>query len=223
MSTTLPTRSANGGAADQAAPPSWGGLAVLLAGVFIVTLDFFIVNVAIPSVQQDFAAGPDAVQFVVAGFGLAYAAGLVPGGRLGDLFGRRRVYAIGLALFTLASLACGLAPGAGFLVAARVVQGLSAALLTPQVLAIINVVHTGRHRARAFSAFGLAIGFGGVFGQFIGGLLIHADVAGAGWRMIFLINVPVGVAVLAVLRRLVPETKSADRARLDVPGSVLIG
>jgi EmrB/QacA subfamily drug resistance transporter len=202
--------------------PGWGTLAVLLVGVFIVTLDFFIVNVAIPSVQQGFHASPAAIQFVVAGFGLAYSASLITGGRLGDLFGRRRMYAVGLALFTVASAACGLAPSAGFLVAGRVLQGLSAAVLTPQVLAVINVVYTGRHRVAAFNAFGVAMGFGGVFGQLIGGLLIQADIGGVGWRTIFLINVPVCVGALLVVRRLVPETKATGRARLDLAGTLLI-
>lgn len=223
MSTTVNTGPAEGGVATQAAPaPSWGALAVMLVGVFVVTLDFFIVNVAIPSIQHSFDAPPAAIQFVVAGFGLAYAASLITGGRLGDLFGRRRMYAIGLAVFTLASAACGLAPNAGFLVGGRVLQGLSAAMLAPQVLAIINIVYTGRHRVVAFNAFGLSMGFGGVFGQLIGGLLIQADIAGAGWRTIFLINVPVGVAALAVLRRLVPESRAEGRARLDLPGTLLV-
>src|SRR5436305_6545606 len=118
----------------------WGALLVLLTGTFVTLLDFFIVNVAIPSIQVDLHAGPSAVQWMVAGFGLALAAGLITGGRLGDLYGRRRLYAIGLGTFTLASAACGLAPNAGVLVAGRVLQGAAAALLTPLVLAII---HTG--------------------------------------------------------------------------------
>jgi EmrB/QacA subfamily drug resistance transporter len=223
MSITVDASPAQGGAATPAAPaPSWGALADLLVGVFVVTLDFFIVNVAIPSVQHSFHAEPATIQFVVAGFGLAYASSLITGGRLGDLFGRRRMYAVGLILFTIASAACGLAPSAGALVAGRVLQGLAAALLTPQVLAIINVVYTGRHRVRAFNAFGVAMGFGGVFGQLIGGLLIQADIAGAGWRAIFLINVPVGVATLAVVRRLVPQSRAEGRAKLDLLGTLLI-
>ena len=202
--------------------PSWGALGVLLVGIFIVTLDFFIVNVAIPSVQGDLHAGSAAIQSIVAGFGLAYAAGLITGGRLGDLHGRRRLYAIGLAVFTVASAACGLAPSAGVLIAARVAQGLGAALLAPQVLAILTVVYTGRHRTTAFTAFGLAMGFGGVFGQLIGGVLIQADVAGLGWRTIFLINVPVGVAALMLVRRMVPESGATGRSKLDLTGTLLV-
>jgi EmrB/QacA subfamily drug resistance transporter len=208
--------------AEQVAAPGLGALLVLLIGTFITTLDFFIVNVAIPATQKDLNAGPAAIQFVVAGFGLALAAGLITGGRLGDLYGRRRMFVLGLGLFTVASLACGLAPAAGFLVGARVAQGAAAALLTPQVLAIINTVYTGEHRARAFNAYGLAMGFGGVFGQLIGGLLIKADVAGLGWRAVFLINVPVGIAAVPAALRLVPESRAAGGARLDVPGTVLV-
>ncbi|GAA4617094.1 MFS transporter [Actinoallomurus liliacearum] len=204
------------------AAPGWGTLLVLLTGVFITTLDFFIVNVAIPATQRDLNATPSQVQFLVAGFGVALAAGLITAGRLGDLYGRRRMFAIGLAAFTLASAACGEAPTAGFLIGARVAQGLGAALLMPQVLAIINTVYTGEHRAKAFNAYGVAMGFGGVFGQLIGGILIKTDIAGLGWRTIFLINVPVGVAALALVPRLVPESRSAAGARLDLAGTVLV-
>ncbi|MEU8177528.1 MFS transporter [Microbispora hainanensis] len=112
-----------------------GTLSTVLTGVFVAILDFFIVNVAIPTTQRDLHAGPAAIEWVVAGYALAYGSGLVLGGRLGDVFGRRRMFALGLALFTLASVACGLAPDAGSLVAARIVQGATAAVLAPQVLA----------------------------------------------------------------------------------------
>src|SRR6202167_6846511 len=139
-------------------------LPVLLAGVSTSLLDFCIVNVALPDTQRDLHAGPAAVQFIVAGYGLALAAGLITAGRLGDMYGRRRMYVLGLGLFTLASAACGLAPNAGFLVAARVVQGAAAALLMPQILGIINTSFTGPARARAFTAYGMTVGFGAVFG-----------------------------------------------------------
>jgi EmrB/QacA subfamily drug resistance transporter len=215
-------RSVEIAASSPADRPSFGALAVLLAGTFITTLDFFIVNVAIPSVQLGLHAGPAAVQFVVAGFGLAFAASLITGGRLGDLYGRRRMYIIGLGLFTVASAACGLAPNPDLLIAGRVVQGLAAAMLAPQVLAILTIVYTGRQRTVAFNAFGLAMGFGGVFGQLIGGVLIQADIGGIGWRSIFLINVPIGVAALALVRRLVPESRGDDRNRLDLVGTLLV-
>ncbi|MEV7805379.1 MFS transporter [Microbispora sp. NPDC088329] len=199
----------------------WGSLLVLLTGVFITTLDFFIVNVAIPATQRELNASPSAIQFIVAGFGVALASGLVLGGRLGDLYGRRRLFSIGLAVFTLASAACGEAPTAGFLIGARVAQGAGAALLMPQVLAIINTLYTGTHRTKAFNAYGMALGFGGVFGQLIGGVLIRADIAGLGWRSIFLINVPVGAVTLLLTRRLIPESR-ATGARLDLTGAALV-
>ena len=204
------------------AGPSRGALPVLLAGVFTSLLDFFIVNVALPDTQRDLHAGPSAVQFVVAGYGLAVAAGLITAGRLGDMYGRRKMYILGLGLFTLASAACGLAPSAGFLVAARVIQGGAAALLMPQIMAIINTVYTGPARARAFTAYGMTVGFGAVFGQLVGGVLIKLDLAGLGWRSIFLINIPVGVAAVALAPRLLPESRAPGGGRIDLIGSALV-
>jgi EmrB/QacA subfamily drug resistance transporter len=199
----------------------WGTLLVVLAGTFMTFLDFFIVNVALPSVQSDLKAGPATVELVVAGYGIAFAVGMISGGRLGDLYGRRRMFTLGLALFTLTSAACGLAPTADLLVAARVLQGAAGALMTPQVLAILGTVYTGDKRARAFASYGLAMGFAGVLGQLIGGALIQADLAGSGWRGVFLINIPVGLAALAVVRRVVPESHG-NRARLDLIGTGLV-
>jgi EmrB/QacA subfamily drug resistance transporter len=199
----------------------WAALLVVLAGTFMTFLDFFIVNVALPSVQSDLHAGPAIIQFVVAGYGIAFAVGMISGGRLGDLYGRRRMFTLGLALFTLTSAGCGLAPSAGLLVTARVLQGVAGALMTPQVLAILGTVYTGERRARAFAAYGLTMGFAGVLGQLIGGALIQADVAGSGWRGVFLINIPVGLVALALVRRVVPESHG-NRAPLDLFGTVLV-
>jgi len=200
----------------------WIALPVILAGTFMVTLDFFIVNVAIPSTQRELHASSGSIQLVVAGYGLAYAAALIVGGRLGDLYGRRRLFALGLALFTLTSAACGLAPTTAVLILGRVGQGLAAALIAPQVLAILGVVYTGERRSRAFTAYGLALGLAAVGGQLIGGLLIQADLAGLGWRSCFLINVPVGVAALILTPRLVPESRAEVRSRLDFVGATLV-
>ncbi|MFC0003932.1 MFS transporter [Micromonospora siamensis] len=202
--------------------PGWGTLWVVLTGIFMITLDFFIVNVAIPSTQADLGASAAQIEFVVAGYGLAYAAGLITGGRLGDLYGRRRMFSIGLALFTLASAACGLAPDAGSLVAARILQGVAAAAMAPQVLAILGVVYTGRYRAAAFNAYGLTMGIAGIFGQLIGGALIQSDLAGLGWRMCFLINLPVGLVALLLVPRVVPESRAPGRERPDLVGALLI-
>ncbi|MFE9449663.1 MFS transporter [Streptomyces sp. NPDC006739] len=204
------------------AAPHWATLPLILVGTFVITLDVFIVNVAIPETQRDLHASASAVEFVVAGYALAYAAGLITGGRLGDLYGRRRMFLLGVALFTLSSAWAGMAPTAGQLVEARIAQGLASALMGPQVLAIIGVTYQGPARVRAFNAFGLTMGLAGVFGQLIGGLLIHADIAGLGWRTCFLVNVPVGIAALVLGPRLIPESRSEGRARLDPLGMVLV-
>ncbi|GLX07934.1 MFS transporter [Microbispora sp. NBRC 16548] len=197
-------------------------LPTVLTGVFVAILDFFIVNVAIPTTQRDLHAGPAAIEWVVAGYALAYGSGLVLGGRLGDVFGRRRMFALGLALFTLASVACGLAPDAGSLVAARVVQGAAAAVLAPQVLAIIRTAYSGAAQARAVNAYALTMGLAAVFGQLAGGLLIQADLFGLGWRACFLINLPIGAAALAATWRVIPESRAAGAVRLDLGGAALV-
>jgi EmrB/QacA subfamily drug resistance transporter len=196
-------------------------LLVVLAGTFMTFLDFFIVNVALPSIHDELHAGPATIQLVVAGYGLSFAVGMISGGRLGDLYGRRRMFRLGLLLFTLTSAACGLAPTAGLLVTARVLQGTAGALMTPQVLAILGAIYTGAHRAKAFAAYGLAMGIAGVLGQLLGGAIIQADLAGSGWRGIFLINVPVGLVALLAVNRTVPESHG-HQARLDLVGSALV-
>ncbi|MEW9532092.1 MFS transporter [Microbispora sp. NPDC049125] len=201
--------------------PSWGTLLVVLAGTFVTVLDFFILNVAIPSIQLELHATPAQIQLMIAGYGVAFASLMITSGRLGDQFGRRRIFTIGLAVFTLASLASGLAPNAEELIIARVVQGVGAALLTPQVLGIINTVYTGKSRVAAFNAYGLTNGFAGVFGQLIGGALIVANPDDLGWRTIFLINVPIGVLGLAFAGRTVPESRG-DGKRLDLLGTLLV-
>ncbi|MER7727705.1 MFS transporter [Streptomyces sp. NPDC096323] len=202
--------------------PRSGTLPTVLTGVFITVLDFFIVNVAVPSTQHDLHAGPAAIEWVVAGYALAYGSGLILGGRLGDIHGRRRMFSLGIALFTLASIACGFAPTATALVVARVAQGAAAALLSPQVLAIIRTAYAGPERLRAINAYALTMGLAAVFGQLIGGVLIQADLFGLGWRACFLLNVPIGITVLAVAGRVIPETRADDAARLDLPGAALV-
>ncbi|MGW3038491.1 MFS transporter [Kitasatospora sp. NPDC001159] len=225
MSTALDTRrsaEAAAAAATKAATAPKGLLPVILTATFMTALDVFVVNVAVPSLQADLGAGPAAVQWVMAGFSLALAAGLVTAGRLGDRYGRRRVFALGLALFTLASAACGLAPTAAALVGSRVAQGLAAALMGPQVLAILRTAFSGAAQARAFARYGLTMGVGAVFGQLIGGLLIRADLLGLGWRSCFLINLPIGLAALALVRRCLPESRAPQRPGLDPVGVLLV-
>jgi EmrB/QacA subfamily drug resistance transporter len=200
----------------------WAALAVVLTGTFMVVLDFFIVNVAMPAMQSDLHAGTGAIEWVVAGYGLTFATFLITAGRLGDQLGRRRMFSLGLALFTLASAACGLAPSPAVLVVARLVQGLAAALLSPQVLSIIGVVYAGPDRVRAISIYGIVLGLAAVGGQLIGGVLVQADIAGLGWRSCFLINVPIGLVALAVAARAVPESRVEGANRLDLVGTALI-
>ncbi|MFJ8308049.1 MULTISPECIES: MFS transporter [unclassified Streptomyces] len=198
------------------------GLFTVLLGAALPLIDFFIVNVALPSMDSDLAAGPAMLELVVAGYGVAYAVLLVLGGRLGDMAGRRRLFLIGMAAFGLTSLACGLAPSAWTLVGARVAQGAAAALMMPQVLATIQATTQGPRRARAMSLYGATAGLSMVAGQILGGVLVAADVAGSGWRAVFLVNVPVAVLGLFLTVRSVPETRSDRPATIDVPGTLLL-
>jgi EmrB/QacA subfamily drug resistance transporter len=206
----------------SASMSQWLALPVILAGSFMVTLDFFIVNVAIPALQAELRASSATIQLIIAGYGLALAAGLITAGRLGDLYGRRRVFMWGLALFTGASLVCGLAPTVDVLILARVAQGLGASLLSPQALSMLGTTYTGATRSRAFMWYGMTLGLAASLGQLIGGLLIEADVAGLGWRACFLINLPVGAIALLLAPRLVPESFGDRGGRLDPPGVGLI-
>ncbi|MFY9934939.1 MAG: MFS transporter [Streptosporangiaceae bacterium] len=193
-----------------------------MIGTFMFVLDFFIVNVALPVIQQGLGAGESAIEWIVAGYAISTAVLLVTGGRLGDLFGRRRVFAIGLAVFVLTSAACALAPDPAVLVTARVLQGVGAALMAPNILSILGVLYTGPDRVRAISVYGMVMGLAATCGQLIGGVLIRTDLAGLGWRGIFWINVPLGVAALLASPRLIPESRAARGSRLDLPGVILI-
>lgn len=200
----------------------WLGLSVLLAGSFMTVLDAMIVQLALPSIARDLGAGSAAIELIIAGYSLAYGVLLVTGGRLGDMLGRKRIYLTGMAAFTLASILCGLAPNAATLVAARVLQGATASLVLPQVLASIRVGFDGGERRRAFGLMGLVMGAASALGQLAGGALISGDVFGLGWRLVFLVNLPVGIlAVLAGLRWL-DESTAPHRAKLDPVGILLL-
>ena len=207
---------------SSSTPNPWVALPVLLTGAFMVVLDFFIVNVALPSVATDLGASDSSLEWIVAGYGLTFAAFLITAGRLGDDLGRRRVFAIGLGLFVVTSAACGLAPSPATLVAARIAQGVAGAVLMPQVLAIIGVTYRGPDYVRALSVYGIVLGLAAVSGQIIGGALVETDVAGLGWRWCFLINVPIGLAALVLTPRLVPESRAERTIRLDLPGAVAV-
>lgn len=204
--------------------PALGGLGLftVLLGAALPLIDFFIVNVALPAIATDLHAGPALLELVVAGYGVAYAVLLVLGGRLGDSFGRRRLFIAGMAAFGLTSLACGLAPNPWVLVGARVAQGAAAALMLPQVLATIHSATAGHRRAKALSLYGATAGLAMVAGQILGGVLVAADIAGTGWRAVFLVNVPVAAAGLLLALRSVPETRSDRPAPVDRPGTLLL-
>lgn len=199
-----------------------GPLAVLLTGTFLIVLDFFVVNVALPSVQRDLHADNTALEWLVAGYGLTFGGLLLVASRLADRWGRRRVFVVGVELFVLSSLACGLAPDTTTLVVARLVQGAAAAAIGPTVLALIGDMYAGPHRVRALGAYATVMGVAAASGQLIGGLLIHLDLAGSGWRAIFLINVPIGLAALALAPRLLPDTRVAGAPRVDVAEATLV-
>jgi MFS family permease len=179
-------------------------LAIVLTGQFMALLDASIVNVAIPAIHLSLGASGASLQLVVAGYTIAYAVLLVTGARLGDAAGHRRMFLGGLAVFTLASLGCGLAPSAGWLIALRFVQGAGAAAMIPQVLSLIQRSYTGPARAGAMSVYSAVLAGGAAAGQVAGGLLISANLFGGGWRPVFLVNVPIGAVLLAAGARLLP-------------------
>lgn len=200
----------------------WVSLAVLLAGSFMALADFFVVNVALPSIGSSLRAGPDMLEGVVAGYGVAYAVGLVPGGRLGDNYGRKAVFRLGLGGFVIASAACAVAPDAVALVASRVAQGLFASLIVPQVLASIRVGFTGAGRRLAFGIYGASLGLAMAAGQVLGGAVVSANLFGAAWRPAFWINVPIGLAALVVSGAAVEESRAPRVKRVDLAGSALL-
>ncbi|MFD7157857.1 MFS transporter [Kribbella sp. NPDC059898] len=196
-------------------------LAVLLLGQFMALLDTSIVNVAMPAVGAGFHASGAWLQLVVGGYLVAYAMTLITGARLGDLYGRRRIYLTGAILFTLASLGCGLAPAILPLVLFRFVQGVAAAIMVPQIISLIQAHFTGPARAKALSAYGVTLSAGQVAGLIAGGLLVGANLLGSGWRPVFLVNVPVGICLAILVPRAVPADRPASARRLDLTGLAL--
>jgi len=197
-------------------------LLTLLSGGFLPILSFFILNVALPSIGRDLDASDGALQLVVGAYGIANACLVVAGGRLGDAFGRRRLFLTGMVGFTITSLLCAIAPSIGVLLAARVLQGATAALMTPQVLATIAATLTGESRGRAIGLFGASGGVAAALGQILGGALVQANLWDLEWRSVFLLNVPLGVLAAIAGRRLLPETKATHRVPLDLVGAGLL-
>jgi MFS family permease len=197
-------------------------LAVLLAGQFMAILDVSIVNVAAPTLRSDLHASGAGLQLVVAGYIISYAVLLITGARLGDRFGHGRAFQVGLAGFTVASLACGLAPNTATLVTFRFIQGTAAALMMPQVMSLIQRTFAGSARARALSLYSAVIAGGAVIGQVLGGVMVSADLFGTGWRPVFLVNVPIGLVLLVVAKRRLPADRGEPGRRLDPAGVVLL-
>jgi EmrB/QacA subfamily drug resistance transporter len=201
---------------------AWLVLAAVLPGMFMNVFDFFVVNVATPVLHSNLGSGPAALELIVGGYGLTFSLGLVTGGRLGDRYGRRRAFFVGMAAFTLASAASGLAPTSDILVIARLVQGAAASMMVPQVLAIIRVSFPARERRIALGVFGMTIAAGQVSGQALGGILLSANIFGLSWRPIFLVNVPVAALAFLLGFRRVPESVSPTRPSLDLAGVGLL-
>ncbi len=193
-------------------------LAVLLIAPFMAQVDATIANVATPAIHADLGASGAALQLVIGGYLIAFAVLLISGARLGQTHGYRRIFVLGVGVFTLASLLCAVAPSPTVLIAARVIQGAGAALMFPQTLSGIQLNFSGRQRARAIGLYAIALSGGAVLGQILGGALISADIAGSGWRAIFLINVPVGIGVLIAAVRYLPVDSHRAARRLDLPG-----
>src|SRR6202022_1049338 len=196
----------------------WISLAVILVGPFLGVIDFFIANIGIPSIRNSLGASFSEIELVIAGYGLTYAVCLITGGRLGDIYGRKMTFILGMAGFTLTSAFCGLAPTAGWLIFWRLVQGCTAAAMFPQALSFIQVNFTGSAKRIAFILYGAMIGFGSIVGQLLGGFIIHANLFQLGWRPIFLINLPIGILTIISASFLLNESRAKPAPKLDLGG-----
>ncbi|MFD0022189.1 MFS transporter [Streptomyces sp. NPDC058382] len=224
---TSPAPQPSGAAALPASSDSsdrrrWFALAIVMTAAFMDLVDVTIVNIAIPSIQRDTGATFSSIQWITAGYALAFAAGLITGGRLGDIYGRKRLFLIGIGGFTLASALCGFAANPEMLVASRILQGGTAALMVPQVLSIVHATFPAHERGKVFGLFGAIVGLGAVSGPLLGALLTEWNIAGLEWRPIFLINLPVGIAGLILGSRFITESKAPKALRLDLTGVALV-
>ncbi|MEU9883909.1 MFS transporter [Sphaerisporangium sp. NPDC051011] len=211
------------GRADRASRRGAGWLlGIVLVGQFMATLDVSIVNVAAPTIRTDLATSGSGLQLIISGYTIAYAMLLITGARLGGLSGPRRLFLLGLAVFTAASLACGLAGSEGALIAFRLVQGAGSALMVPQVLSMIQLHFTGAARARALGAYSAVLAGGVVVGQVAGGALVSADLFGMAWRPVFLVNVPIGAALLVIGALLLPREHVPREQGLDLAGLITL-
>lgn len=198
------------------------GLLVLLAGQLLPMIDFSIVNVALDAMSTTLHASPIQLELIVAVYGIAFAVSLAMGGRLGDNYGRRRVFTLGVVVFGIASLLCGVAGTVWLLLIARALQGIGAALIVPQILATLHVCLHGRTHARAIGLYGGIGGLAFIIGQVLGGFLIAADLGGYGWRSVFLINIPLCILIVVFAAKSIPETKKAQKVSVDLSGTFLL-
>ncbi|MER7908506.1 MFS transporter [Streptomyces sp. NPDC096068] len=208
--------------ADPGDKRRWIALAIVMTAAFMDLVDATIVNIAIPSIERDLGATIGAIQWITAGYALAFAAGLITGGRLGDIYGRKRLFLLGTAGFTLASALCGFAANQEMLIASRLLQGVAAAMMVPQVLSIVHATFPAHERGKVFGLFGAIVGLGAVSGPLLGALLTQWNIAGLEWRPIFLINLPVGIAGLLLGRKFITESKAPKALRLDLVGVLLV-
>jgi EmrB/QacA subfamily drug resistance transporter len=200
----------------------WLALAVLLVGAFMALLDTTIVNVAIPAIRTSLAASNATLSWIVSGYALAFGLALIPAGRVGDRLGHKWVFVAGLSLFTIASLGCGLAADDPQLIAARAVQGLAGGMFFTPITALIQLMFAGRGRARAFAVMGATIGFSVALGPLVGGLIIAASGTDAGWRLVFDVNVPLGVIAAIAAVVLLPAGAENSETAADWPGLILL-
>ncbi|HTZ06268.1 MAG TPA: MFS transporter, partial [Gaiellaceae bacterium] len=198
----------------------WWTLAAVAFGLFMIMLDNTVVNVALPSIERDLHVSVSSLEWIVTAYALTFAALLITGGKLGDLIGRRRTFVIGIAIFTLSSLACGLAPSAGFLIGARAVQGVGAALMNPASLSIITATFPPRERGQAIGIWAGVSAMALAIGPLVGGLIVD----NINWNWIFFINVPVGIAGVIVSQLVIKESKDTSHEQsIDLPGLVTSG
>lgn len=200
----------------------WLALAVLLIGAFMALLDTTIVNVAIPTIRSSIGASNATLSWIVSGYALAFGLALIPAGRVGDRLGHKWVFIAGLSLFTIASLACGLAQDDGQLIAARVVQGLAGGMFFTTITALIQLMFADRERGRAFAILGATIGFSTALGPLVGGLIIQAFGAETGWRLVFGVNIPIGIVAVGAAAVFLPGGAESTDSAADWLGLALL-
>ena len=221
MSAIAPAPPHPAAAADRY-PRRWLAAVAMMIAVLMDMIDVTIVNVALPTIRHDLGASATQLEWVVSAYMLAFAAALITAGSLGDLLGRKRLFLTGIVLFGAASLAAGLAQAPGELIAARVVQGAAAAVMTPQLLATFRTVFSAKERGQAFGLYGAVLGFASAIGLLLGGILTSADLFGWSWRSVFFVNIPVALVSLVLAARFVPETRERSARRPDLIGAALL-